>query len=132
MYVEVRRQSRPFHFGSPSASYVEISSGFTRLVLYMIVRARTVRPNQRPLGSRRLAGTVANSSGESTLERSPLRAAFQRLPASTVISTSAGVLSPSARRRSKSSEELPPKVLTWMPVLFVKASKAVRSEEHTS
>src|SRR3970040_2863539 len=104
MYVEVRRQSRLFHFGAPSASYVESSSAFTRWVLYTIVRARTVRPTQRPSGSRRLAGTLANSSGESTLERSPARAAFQRLPASTVISTSGGVLAPSAGRRLNRSE----------------------------
>ena len=40
-------QSRPFHFGSPSSAYVDSSDGFTRWVLYMIVRARTVSPNQR-------------------------------------------------------------------------------------
>ena len=64
------------------------------------------------------------SSGESTLDSSPARAAFQRLPASTVSSTSAGVLSPSALRRSNSSPVLPLRILTSMPVFLVKASKA--------
>ena len=65
----------------------------------------------------------ATISGESTRLRSPARAAFHRLPASTLTRTSAGVLSPSAFRRSKSSEVLPPKVFTWMPVFLVNASK---------
>ena len=39
---------------------------FTRAVLYMMVRARMVRPNQRLSGSRRCAGTLVISSGEST------------------------------------------------------------------
>jgi hypothetical protein len=63
-------------------------------------------------------------SGESIRETRPACAAFHRLPASTVMSTSAGVLSPSARRRSKSSAELPPWLLTRMPVFLVKASMA--------
>jgi hypothetical protein len=110
--------------GSARASYVESSSGFTFRMLYMMVRARIVSATQRPSGSRRLAGTLAWISGESIFPRSPACAAFQRLPASTVMRTSAGVLSPSALSRSKSSEELPPWLLTWMPVFRVKASMA--------
>src|SRR5262245_58522380 len=45
---------------------VESSSGFTRAVLYMMVRARTARATHRPCGSRRLAGMFVASSREST------------------------------------------------------------------
>ena len=103
---------------------MESSSGLTLVVLYMMVRARTVSPTHRLSGSRRWAGMLAWISGESTLPSSPARAAFQRLPASTLISTSAGVLSPSAFRRSKSGPDSPPKLLTTMPVFLVKASIA--------
>ena len=65
-----------------------------------------------------------SSSGESTGARYPARAAFHRLPASTVTRRSAGVRSPSALRRSKSSASLAWKTLSVMPVFFVKASKA--------
>jgi hypothetical protein len=103
---------------------VDSSPAVTFFVLYMIVRARIVRPYHRCSGSRRWAGTFCVSSGESTRESRPARAAFHRLPASTVMSTSAGVRSPSAFRRSKSSPVLPLKIFTGMPVFFVKASKA--------
>jgi hypothetical protein len=66
----------------------------------------------------------ALTSGESILASRPARAAFQRLPASTVISTSAGVRSPSERSRSKSWAESPPKLFTWIPVRLVNASIA--------
>ena len=67
---------------------------------------------------------LAISSGESTLESRPARAAFQRLPASTVSRTSAEVLSPSALSRSNISPVLPLRILISMPVFLVKASKA--------
>ena len=56
--------------------------------------------------------------------RSPSRAAFHRLPASTVTMTSARVLAPSARNRSKTSLLLPMKKLTLIPVFSVNSSKA--------
>ena len=76
------------------------ASGLTRSVERMIVRARTVSPNQWPPGSRRSAGTLRFSSGSSTFSSSPDSVARQRFAASTVISMSARVSSPSLRMRS--------------------------------
>jgi hypothetical protein len=64
------------------------------------------------------------SSGESILASNPALPAFQRFPASTVSSTSAGVRSPSALSRSNSSPVWPVSTLTVMPVFLVKASNA--------
>ena len=44
----------------------------------LTTRARTVSPTQRCSGSRRCAGMLRASSGESTRARRPARAAFQR------------------------------------------------------
>ncbi len=57
-----------------------------------------------------------------TGESSPSRAAFQRLPASTVRSTSAEVRAPSLRSRSNTSLLFPLKNLMSTPVFFVNAS----------
>ena len=124
MLLDVRKQMRPFHFGSASAWYVESSEGFTRRVLYMIVRARTARPNHRLPGSRRCAGTFFISVSDWIGMRSPSRAAFHKFPASTVTMTSARVLAPSARSRSKTSLLFPMKKLTLIPVFSVNSSKA--------
>src|SRR5262249_28654784 len=53
-----------FVFASPNAWDVQSSVGLTLPVLYMIVRASTVRPNQRVSGSRREspAGAVSPSA----------------------------------------------------------------------
>ena len=83
------------------------SSGPTRSVERMIVRARSVSGFQ-----------------ESMI---PAFCARQRLAASTVISTSAGVFEPSERSRSYSSDAEPPRMVRSMPFSLAKSSKGFSS-----
>ena len=74
--------------------------GLTRSVERMIVRALVVSPNHRLPGSRTSLGTFLRISGSSTRSSRPAWVARHRFAASTVISRSARVLSPSLRMRS--------------------------------
>jgi hypothetical protein len=106
---------------------VVTSPGPTRSDERMIVRARSARPYQLPPGSRSDSGTRRSSSADSIGSSSPASVARQRLAASTVISTSAGVESASARSRSYSSLAEPPRSARSVPVSEAKSSNGCSS-----
>ena len=103
---------------------MESSSGFTFLVLYMMVRARTVSPTHRLSGSRRWAGMLAWISGESTLAEEP---GARRVPEMARVHADQDVGRRLVALRLQALEERPgspPKLFTAMPVFLVKASIA--------
>ena len=83
-----------------------------------MVRARTDKPYHWFFGSRRLAGILALSVGELIGRSKPIWVACHKLPPSTVINTSAGVLRPSARIFSIKGPAWPPTSCTLVPVFF--------------
>ena len=66
------------------------------------MRARVVRPIQWPSGSRSVSGTFSDTCADSTGCVMPRALASSRREMSTVSSTSAGELRPSAAMRSAS------------------------------
>ncbi len=85
-----------------------------------MTRARIEKPNQSPDGSRKLAGMRLSSTADFTGWKRPSWSARQSRPASTVISTSAGLRAPSLRMRSMSASSPASMRLILMPVSFVK------------
>ena len=67
---------------------------------------------------------LASSAADFTGANTPVSVAAQRLPASTVINISAGVLRPSAFSRSSSGPSLSVMNYTGTPVSAVKASNS--------
>ncbi len=86
----------------------------------MMGLARTESPTQELSLARKWAGMFLAITSDSNPWSSPAFSAIQRLPASTVINRSAGVLDPSAFSRSKSSASLALKYRTLTPVFDVK------------
>ena len=84
-----------------------------------MVRARSDRPVQAPVLERYWAGMLASMVDDLSGLSTPSCSACQRLPASTVISRSAGVFSPSALRRASSGASLSVMNLIGVPVLAV-------------
>ena len=85
-----------------------------------MTRARVEKPYHSPPGSRRLAGIRDSSVADFTGWNRPSCSARHRRPASTVISTSAGLRAPSLRMRSMSGSSPPSMRLILMPVSLVK------------
>ena len=92
---------------------------------YAKILARCVRPNQYPSGSRRLAGIASFRTCDVTGRRRPSSFARCSLPASTVISTSAGDAAPSRSRRVMSSSAVAVTTRTSIPVSSWKRSKRI-------
>lgn len=84
-----------------------------------MVRARSDRPVQLSVLERYWAGMLALMTSDLVGCSTPSCSACQRLPASTVISMSAGVLAPSALRRAISGASLSVMNLTLTPVFSV-------------
>ena len=80
-------------------------------------------PAQWPSGSRYCAGTISSITTDLIGWVTPAFTASSMRPMSTVSSTSAGLLAPSAFMRC-SSPELAETTLTLMPVSLVKASNS--------
>jgi hypothetical protein len=92
-----------------------------------MTRARKEKPNQRPSGSRKLAGMRDSSTGDFTGWNRPSCSARHRRPASTVMITSAGLRWPSLFSRSMSASSLASMRLILMPVCFVKCPYSASS-----
>ena len=90
-----------------------------------MMRARAVRPNQWPFGSRKFSGTAELSFRDFTACVSPAFLMSERRPMSTVNTKSAGLFAPSFRSRS-SMPFLAKTALTRMPLSAVKASNIGR------
>ena len=81
-----------------------------------MVRARTDNPNQWFFGSRKCDGILLFNTEELMGRKTPARVACQRLPPSTVISTSAWVFLPSAFSLSIKGPALSLTTVTFVPV----------------
>ena len=88
-----------------------------------MVRARNDKPVQPSVLERYCAGILALIFSELSGCKMPICSACQRLPASTVIRISAGVLAPSAFRRAISGASLSVINLMFTPVFAVYLSK---------
>ena len=121
-WLAARTQTCPRKRGSARSSQRASPSGGPFCLSYMTTRARLDTPNHVPSGSRSAAGTRLSSTGERIGRSTPAALARASRAASTVMSTSAGLLAPSLRMRSMSWSASPSISRTRMPVSRVKVS----------